>query len=58
MPSEPIVMPSEMETVLNSERRAAGVADALLDVRREIAEVIVAGADLDPGVGDPHRAGD
>ena len=37
------------------ERRAAGVADPSLDVRREIAEVIVAGADLDPGVGDPHQ---
>ncbi len=34
------------------ERRAAGLADPLLDVRREIAQVIVAGADLDPGVGD------
>ena len=33
-------------------RRAAGGADAGLHVHREIAQVVVARADLDPGVGD------
>ena len=55
MPSEPIVMPSEIETVLNSSGVPPACADALLDVRGEIAQVIVAGPDLDPGVGDADQ---
>ena len=34
------------------DRRAAGLANALLHVRGQLAQVVVAGADLDPGVGD------
>ena len=34
------------------ERRAAGLADAVLHVHGELAQVIVAGTNLDPGVGD------
>ena len=34
------------------ERRAAGLADPVLHVHGQIAQVIVAGTDLDPGVGD------
>ena len=55
MPSEPIVMPSEIETVLNSSGVPPASRMPCLDVRREIAEVIVAGADLDPGVGDADQ---
>ena len=52
MPSVPMVMPSEMVTVLNSMGGAAGVPDALLDGVGDCAEMEVAGADLGPGVGD------
>ena len=51
IPSVPIVMPSEIETVLNSIGVRAGGANALLHVLGERAQVQVAGADLDPGVG-------
>jgi hypothetical protein len=34
------------------ERRGAGRAQARLDVRRQLAEVVVAGTDLDPGIRD------
>ena len=39
IPSVPIVMPSEIETVLNSIGVAAGGADAVLDVGGEGAQV-------------------
>ena len=55
MPSVPMVMPSDTETVLNSIGVAAGSADAVLHRHREAAQVQVARTDFDPGVGDPDE---
>ena len=52
MPSVPIVMPSEIDTVLNSIGVPPARADAVFDVHGQIAQVKVAGTDFDPGVGD------
>ena len=52
MPSQPIVMPSEIETVLNSSGVPPASRMPVLHVHGQIAQVIVAGTDLDPGVGD------
>ena len=52
MPSVPIVMPSEIETVLNSIGVPPGGADARLHVHGQVAQVKVARADLDPRIGD------
>ncbi len=52
MPGVPIVMPSEIETVLNSIGVPPAVADALAYVHGQVAQVVVAGADFNPGVGD------
>ena len=37
------------------ERRAAGFADAVFYMLRELAQVVVAGADFNPGVGDADQ---
>ena len=55
MPSVPMVMPSEMEIVLNSSEVAAGGANAVTHVRGEFAQMVIAGADFDPGVGDADQ---
>ena len=52
MPSVPIVMPSEIETVLNSIGVPPAARMPVLHVHGELAQVVVARADLDPGVGD------
>ena len=52
MPSQPIVMPSEIETVLNSSGVPPASRMPVLHVHGQLAQVIVAGTDLDPGVGD------
>ena len=52
MPSVPIVMPSEIETVLNSIGVPPARADAFLDVGGQRSQVVVARTDFDPGVGD------
>ena len=52
MPWLPIVMPSEIDTVLNSIGVPPGLADAFLHVLGQRAQVVVAGSDFDPGVGD------
>jgi len=55
MPSVPMVMPSEMETVLNSSGVPPAARYARLDVLGERAEVVIAGPDLGPGVRDPDQ---
>ena len=52
MPSVPIVMPSEIDTVLNSIGVPPARADAVLHVHGQIAQVKIARADFDPGVRD------
>ena len=52
MPLVPIVMPSEIAIVLNSIGVPPAVADALLDLGRERAQLVVAGHRLDPRRGD------
>ena len=52
MPSAPMVMPSEMDDGVELHRRAAGGADAFLDLGRQAAQMVIARADFDPGVGD------
>ena len=51
-PREPIVMPSEIETVLNSIGVPPAARMPALTDAGELAQVEVARADLDPGVGD------
>ena len=53
MPVVPMVMPSEIAIGVELHRRAAGVADALLDLRGERAEVEVARHRLDPAWATP-----
>ena len=55
MPAVPIVMPSEMEIVLNSIGVPPGLAHAAFDVLGEVAQVVVARTDFDPGVGDADQ---
>ena len=52
MPAEPIVMPSEIETVLNSIGVPPAARMPSLSRGGELAQVEVARADLGPGVGD------
>ena len=52
MPSVPMVMPSEMETVLNSSGVPPASRMPSLTCVGEFAKVKVAGADFDPGIGD------
>ena len=52
MPSVPIVMPSEIDTVLNSIGVPPAARMPSLDVGGKRAEVEVARTDFDPGVGD------
>ena len=47
-----MVMPSEIEIGVELERRAAGFAHALFDVRRQLAQVEVARPHFNPGVRD------
>ena len=51
MPSVPMVMPSEMETVLNSSGVPPAARMPSLTSDGEFAQMIIAGADFDPGVG-------
>ena len=55
MPSVPMVMPSDTETVLNSIGVAAGGAHAFLHRDGQAAQMQVAGADFDPGIGNPDE---
>ncbi len=52
MPCVPMVMPSEMVTVIELHRRAAGLANAFLQGIGDFAKMHIAGADLGPGIGD------
>ena len=52
MPSVPIVMPSEIETVLNSIGVPPAARMPSFTCSASVAQVEVAGTDLDPGVGD------
>ena len=55
MPSVPIVMPSEMETVLNSSGVPPAARMPSLTCSASVAQVVVARPDLDPGVGHPDE---
>ena len=52
IPSEPIVMPSEIDTVLNSSGAPPASRMPALTCPASSPQVVVAGADLDPGVRD------
>ena len=52
MPAEPIVMPSEIETVLNSIGVPPAARMPALTPSGQLAQMEIARADLDPGVGD------
>jgi hypothetical protein len=52
MPSAPIVIPSEIETVFEFHRGAASRPNAFFDFGGQPPQVEVARPDLDPGVGD------
>jgi len=55
IPSVPIVMPSEMETVLNSRGVPPAARMPSRNVNRKLAKMVIARPDFNPGVGDANQ---
>ena len=55
IPSLPMVMPSEIEIGVEFQRRAARGADSGPNMFSQFPKVIVAGTNLNPGIGDADQ---